>query len=164
MLERAALEQGLHSLAAEKRADIVAILKENDSEILSYGVPEVEMPVIFTHPYAAKVKVNIRKDGRDLSVPVVFRADWDGKWTMPGDAEIRNEVARQMEMKPIASDSAPAATAPQATAPVGPKPQIAAPQQQAPAPQPRQPPLPPGANVREIDLRGKDLFNQGGGR
>lgn len=158
----------LEQAALEKRREVAAALKAKGLEVTGYGNPEIIMPVEFTHPYKAEVPVTINQGGRQFTAPLTFRADWQGQWQVEDtEALVRTIIASARGSQATSLEGSPAPRfggGSVANTPTNPSPA----QQQPTKPPPQQPPSRPvqtgpnvpGANVREIDLTGKEIFNR----
>ncbi len=161
LLPEETLAEGLEQAALEKRREVGAALKAKGLEVVGYGQPEITPPVEFTHPYRADIALTVSQGGRQFVAPLTFRADWQGQWQVEDTEKLVKLIIA------AGQGGGPAPAAPPrfgggsvATAPAA----QPAPQQAQPAPPPPRPaasgPSVPGANVREIDLTGKEIFNR----
>lgn len=168
LLPEEQLTATLEQAALEKRREVTAALKAKGLEVTSYGNPEIIMPVEFTHPYKAEVPVTINQGGRQFTTPLTFRADWQGQWKVEDtEALVQTIIASARSGQTTSPEGTPAPRFGGGSVANNPSNQPAA-QQPPTQPPPQQPPSRPaqtgpnvpGANVREIDLTGKELFNR----
>lgn len=165
MLSEATLEASLREASVAASKELEAALTGEGWRVENYGRPTIVMPEIFVLPYAAKVDVTASRGGRQVVLPLTLRADWNGQWQIPTRESIqqavnsglssRNSVVGRSSTEEggrskLRDDGGEttkdAGTAKSVTTPpvgpIGPKIQ--------------------GVEVKELDLRGQNLFENKG--
>ena len=165
LLPKDTLVESMREAAAANSKEIEAALATKGMEVTGYGKPKVIMPEALAMPYVAEVDLSVSKaGGRTMTIPLTFRADWSGKWQVPPTEELLQTVAAS-----LAPGGAPRPAAPNGQGQPQGRPTaglggsgVTAPPTPAPTPPRDFGPKIQGIEVKEVDLRGKDIF--GGGR